>query len=54
MHRSGLWMMQAGGYYYLSPACAPGSNLDINGGFTANGSKVQIWTKGTGNSQKFK
>lgn len=46
--------LSPGNIYQLTPACAPGSCLDVNGGSAQNGAKVQIWHETGGTNQQWK
>ena len=41
------------GYYRISPNCATGSCLDVNGVSTADGANVQLWQWGGGQNQQW-
>lgn len=40
--------------YYISPACATSSVIDVSGAKTSNGSNIQIWGKSNVKNQQFK
>jgi len=41
------------GYYRITPNCATGSCLDVEGISTASGAKVQLWQWLNGDNQKW-
>lgn len=46
--------ISSGSTYTITPACATGSALDVQGWGTDNGTNIQIWSSTGGNNQKFK
>lgn len=45
--------LSSGTKYYISPACATGSVLDVDGGNTHSGTNLQIWKKANVKNQQF-
>lgn len=45
--------LENGAVYFISPACATGSVLDVSGGGKNNGSNVLLWSKHNDKNQQF-